>query len=126
MSIYGISNHTNYPRCPSMGYIPKLRTMMPFPGSIHAFGFGYRLRSGLLKSIAEIGGGNYAFIPDAGMIGTVFVNAVANLQSTFAMAANLKLSYTRPLELYETTGPSVDQIVPVFADDSEDSQVELT
>lgn len=102
-----------------MGYIPKLRTMMPFPGSIHAFGFGYRLRSGLLKSIAEIGGGNYAFIPDAGMIGTVFVNAVANLQSTFAMAANLRLKYPAPLELEETTGASVEQTPPEIIHNSD-------
>jgi hypothetical protein len=100
--------------------------MGPLPASIHTFGFGYSLRSGLLKSIAEIGGGNYAFIPDAGMIGTVFVHAVANLQSTFATRAVLKLSYTKPLKLYETTGPSVEQIAPEFADDSEDSQAELT
>lgn len=38
------------------------------PASIHTFGFGYNLRSGLLKSIAEEGGGNYSFIPDSGMI----------------------------------------------------------
>ncbi|RKL45087.1 hypothetical protein BFJ72_g3737 [Fusarium proliferatum] len=118
----GMPNHMN----PAAGFVPKIRAMGPLPASIHTFGFGYSLRSGLLKSIAEIGGGNYAFIPDAGMIGTVFVHAVANLQSTFATRAVLKLSYTRPLELYETTGPSVDQIVPVNADDSEDSQVELT
>jgi hypothetical protein len=42
--------------------------MEPLPATIHTFGFGYELRSGLLKSVAEVGGGNYAFIPDAGMI----------------------------------------------------------
>jgi hypothetical protein len=31
-------------------------------------GFGNEIRSGLLKSIAEVGGGNYAFIHDAGLI----------------------------------------------------------
>ncbi|KXX82144.1 Inter-alpha-trypsin inhibitor heavy chain H3 [Madurella mycetomatis] len=54
--------------CPPRGYIPKLRAMEPLPATIHTFGFGYQLRSGLLKSIAEVGGGNYSFIPDAGMI----------------------------------------------------------
>lgn len=38
------------------------------PATIHTFGFGYDIKSGLLKSISETGGGNYAFIPDAGMI----------------------------------------------------------
>ena len=54
--------------CPSIGYVPKLRKMEQLPAAIHTFGFGYSLRSGLLKSIAEIGGGSYSFIPDAGMI----------------------------------------------------------
>lgn len=53
---------------PSRGYVPSLQTMMPFPATIHTFGFGYSLKSGLLKSISEIGGGNYSFIPDAGML----------------------------------------------------------
>ncbi|KAJ4254478.1 hypothetical protein NW762_010077 [Fusarium torreyae] len=118
----GMPNHMN----PAAGFVPKIRQMGPLPASIHTFGFGYSLHSGLLKSIAEIGGGNYAFIPDAGMIGTVFVHAVANLQSTFATRAVLKLAYTKPLELCETTGTSVEQQKPQFADESEESAVELT
>ncbi|KAH7175446.1 hint-domain-containing protein [Dactylonectria macrodidyma] len=101
----GMPNHM----CPPAGYVPKIRAMGQLPASLHTFGFGYSLRSGLLKSIAEIGGGNYAFIPDAGMIGTVFVHAVANLQNTFAIKAELKLRYSKPLELVETMGESVEQ-----------------
>lgn len=55
-------------RCPAQGYVSKIRGMHPLPATIHTFGFGYEIKSGLLKSIAEIGDGNYAFIPDAGMI----------------------------------------------------------
>ncbi|KAI9151606.1 Inter-alpha-trypsin inhibitor heavy chain H3 [Paramyrothecium foliicola] len=108
----GLPNHM----CPSVGYIPKLRTMMPFPGSIHTFGFGYRLRSGLLKSVAEVGGGNYAFIPDAGMIGTVFVHAVANLQATFAVRATLRLEYPLPLQLEDAMGISAEKTPPAVDD----------
>ena len=60
----GMPNHM----CPQQGYVPKLQAMEPLPATIHTFGFGYSLKSGLLKSIAEVGGGNYSFIPDAGMI----------------------------------------------------------
>lgn len=98
--------------CPPVGYVPKLRTMLPLPASIHTFGFGYNLESGLLKSIAEVGGGNYAFIPDAGMIGTVFVHAVANLQNTFATDAVLELSYPPTLQLNECMGEYVGQEKP--------------
>ncbi|CAP66465.1 uncharacterized protein PODANS_4_3600 [Podospora anserina S mat+] len=62
----GMPNH----QCPNQGYVAKLRQWSTLPASIHTFGFGYSLRSGLLKSIAEVGGGNYSFIPDAGMITT--------------------------------------------------------
>jgi hypothetical protein len=98
----GAPNHL----CPAQGYVTKLRSMK-IPASIHTFGFGYSLRSGLLKSIAEIGGGGYAFIPDAGMIGTVFVHAVANLQSTFGVEATLTLKSQVPL--VETMGTTVKQ-----------------
>lgn len=95
------------PRCPPAGYIPKLRAKLPLPATIHTFGFGYHLRSGLLKSIAEIGSGNYAFIPDAGMIGTVFVHAVANLQNTFATDATLRLAYGPQTQMVAAMGASV-------------------
>ena len=71
--------HTDAALGPQQGYIPKLKAIIEkesengqglLPPSIHTFGFGYSLRSGLLQSIAEVGGGSYAFIPDAGMIGT--------------------------------------------------------
>jgi len=96
-------------RCPPAGYIPKLRSMSKLPATIHTFGFGYSLRSGLLKSLAEFGNGNYAFIPDAGMIGTVFVHAVANLQATFATNAKLTLTYSNDLQVQQTMDSSVLQ-----------------
>lgn len=100
--------------------------MGPLPATLHTFGFGYHLRSGLLKSIAEIGGGNYSFIPDAGMIGTIFVHALANLQSTFATKAVLKLTYSREIELEETTGKSVEQQPPKPVHSGAASDMELT
>ncbi|KAF1811835.1 hypothetical protein P152DRAFT_398634 [Eremomyces bilateralis CBS 781.70] len=82
--------------CPPQGYLPKLIPILNRmakkgipPITINTFGFGYNLRSGLLQCIAEEGNGSYAYIPDAGMIGTVFVHAMANLFNTFAAAASL-------------------------------------
>ncbi|KAK4212459.1 ribosomal protein L13e-domain-containing protein [Rhypophila decipiens] len=98
----GCPNHM----CPVQGYVPKLRGMGELAAIINTFGFGYNLRSGLLKSIAEVSGGSYAFIPDAGMVGTVFVHAVANLQSTFAQKALLRLTY--PSNIVEPS-PQADQ-----------------
>ncbi|KAG8424013.1 hypothetical protein J3458_000853 [Metarhizium acridum] len=104
----GMPNHM----CPQQGYIPKLKTLSRLPATIHTFGFGYGLRSGLLKSLAEYGHGNYAFIPDAGMIGTVFVHAVANLQATFATAATLTLTYPKYMEIHEVGAQTVVKQLP--------------
>lgn len=107
----GVPNHM----CPPQGYVPALKAMGGIVPSIHTFGFGYTLRSGLLKSIAEFGGGNYAFIPDAGMIGTVFVHAVANLQSTYANNATLQLTYPDIVTIQQTIGIAVGQEEPIQA-----------
>ncbi|KAK5091092.1 hypothetical protein LTR05_001272 [Lithohypha guttulata] len=95
----GIPNHM----CPSQGYVKKLQPILDglqtedcAAPTISTFGFGYNLRSALMRSIAEVGRGYYAFIPDAGMIATVFVHAVANLFSTFAASAEVLLECSNP------------------------------
>ncbi|WDK22534.1 von Willebrand factor type A domain-containing protein [Colletotrichum graminicola] len=120
----GMPNHM----CPNQGYVPKLRGMEQLSASIHTFGFGYSLRSGLLKSIAEIGGGNYSFIPDAGMIGTVFVHAVANLQATYAVNATLRFSYPASVHLDEISGDSVvrQEAVTLAEEDGEQKQLSIS
>ena len=48
------------------------------PGSVNTYGFGYQLDSKLLDELATEGGGTYGFIPDASLLGTVFVNSISN------------------------------------------------
>jgi Hint-domain/VWA / Hh protein intein-like/von Willebrand factor type A domain len=74
---------------PPRGHIPMLKSYLDAhsttqPFSISTFGFGYSLDTPLLLEIAQVGGGGYGFIPDSGMVGTVFVHAVANAYSTYA------------------------------------------
>lgn len=102
----GMPNHM----CPPQGYVPKLRTYARLPATIHTFGFGYSIRSGLLKSIAEVGGGNYAFIPDSGMLGTVFIHAVANIQNTYAFNASLTVAASCRLRLRQTGGETAELV----------------
>jgi hypothetical protein len=52
--------------------------------NMSCFGFGYNLDSALLDEMSSLGGGVYSFIPDVGMVGTVFVHAAANLLSCVA------------------------------------------
>ena len=50
---------------------------------LHTFGFGYQLDSDLLFNMANETQGSYAFIPDIGMVGTVFVHRMANELVTY-------------------------------------------
>ncbi|KAI1637784.1 hint-domain-containing protein [Biscogniauxia mediterranea] len=96
---------------PSRGFVQMIEKRIenggPLPATIHTFGFGYDIYSGLLKSIAEIGRGNYSFIPDVGMIGTVLVHAVAHLQSTYATKCTIEISYLNSMTILTPGGPSV-------------------
>ncbi|KAJ1310373.1 hypothetical protein OPQ81_007111 [Rhizoctonia solani] len=80
---------------PPRGHIPMLKNYLDALPSdapkftISTFGFGYDLDSRLLDEIADLGQGTYGFIPDSGMVGTVFVHALANLMSTWATGCTL-------------------------------------
>jgi len=50
-------------------------------GTISAFGYSNDINSALLNNIATICNGIFAFIPDASMVGTVFVHYIANCLS---------------------------------------------
>ena len=82
---------------PPRGYIESLRRYKEkndgrYPGIINTFGFGYNLKSDLLADYASEGGGVYAFIPDSGFVGTVFVNALANCLTTVTESAVVSMS----------------------------------
>jgi len=82
---------------PPRGILPMLKRQKDkeggkLPCTISTFGFGYDLDSQLLSDLAIQGSGTYAFIPDAGFVGTVFVNAMTNILVTMAMDAKLTLT----------------------------------
>ncbi len=58
---------------------------------IHTFGFGYTLKSNLLLDLATHGNGSFAFIPDAKIVGTCFINATANACSTLSQDCKVHL-----------------------------------
>ena len=76
------------------GAVKRQLKAQPLLGTIHTFGFGYNLDSALLRDIARAGDGVFAFIPDAGMVGTVFVNAIANVRTVYGV----KVELTMPLQ----------------------------
>lgn len=79
---------------PPTGHIPMLRRKMKSTEHsvpVHTFGFGREVESVLLDEIAEETGGLYAYIPDASLVGSVFISTLANLFTTLATAATLRL-----------------------------------
>jgi uncharacterized protein YegL len=46
---------------------------------VHTFGFGYDMKSHLLNYISNRTSGSYSFIPEAGMLATIFNNRLANV-----------------------------------------------
>jgi hypothetical protein len=62
--------------------------------SLHTFGFGYQLDSKLLADIAKWGNGLFGFIPDCSMVGTVFINTLANILATAVPAGQYPITYS--------------------------------
>ncbi|KAJ3102781.1 hypothetical protein HDU96_009523 [Phlyctochytrium bullatum] len=61
------------------------------PCIVNTFGFGYNLDSLVLHQLARIGNGSFAFIPDASFVGTVFVDATANILAAMAKSIVITL-----------------------------------
>ena len=60
---------------------------------ISCYGFGYNLNSELLLNISNISGGDgYSFIPDASILGSVFINGISNLLQTATTNCSLKIN----------------------------------
>jgi hypothetical protein len=98
---------------PPRGILQTLAMMeMKNPWTLHTFGFGYQLDSALLAGIASWGKGLFGFIPDCSMVGTVFINFLANMLSTATMNATIKYGsatiQTGPIQF----GQPLDFIVP--------------
>ena len=62
-----------------------------FNFTANMYGFGYSLDSQLLSELAAEAGGEYAFIPDAGMCGTIFVHAIAVTRTMITSKMNIML-----------------------------------
>jgi hypothetical protein len=94
---------------PPAGHIPELQKYLEARSpsdarsfSINTFGFGYSIDTPLLLEIARLGGGGYTFIPDASMVGTVFVNAVASAYAVYARRVKVDVRLSTPVDWSES------------------------
>lgn len=80
---------------PPHGHTAELRKYVEkYPGftfQINTFGFGYGVDSDLLTELATMAGGTFAFIPDAKIVGTCFVDSVSNAVSGMVQTSTLHL-----------------------------------
>ena len=83
---------------PPKGHLQELRKYFQanptFTCQLETFGFGYSVDSKLLLELAQEGGGTYAFISDAPMVGNVFTRALANVLTTHSQRAMLCIKPT--------------------------------
>jgi len=89
---------------PSLEEYAKNSPTEGLPGSLSTFGFGYDIDSEILVQIADFGGGAYSFIPDAGMVGTVFINTLANGLATHATDASVSATFDPGWEVLAVAG----------------------
>ncbi|CAF3085846.1 unnamed protein product [Rotaria socialis] len=81
---------TEIPEGGHLEALEKLKKKINFTCTVNTFGFGYQLDSKLLEDISILGNaGSYAFIPDGGFVGTIFVNAISMLLTTTATNVQL-------------------------------------
>jgi len=71
------------------------------------FGFGYSLNSVLLSQLSEMptSGGSFGFIPDLTMIGTIFINWIANALSTGVRNTEIGYSVNGSEPVFIHSGP---------------------
>jgi hypothetical protein len=130
----GVSNND-----PPRGIISSLKDYlalnnMKFP--INTFGYGYNIDSTLLNEIALLGLGLFGFIPDATMVGTVFINMLANIINgccnnleidlTINNIAKLlttkkygMVSHSQPINIVLESDVAYDENVKILYDDNE-------
>jgi hypothetical protein len=80
--------------------------------TISTFSFGYHIDSELMEDIARIGGGVYGYCPDATMVGTIFINYLANIMNALTQKAIIsvksqKYQGTHELNLYSNKSQNI-------------------
>lgn len=104
------------PNCrPPRGELSMLRAACDGRDDIvvNTYGFGYNLDSKLLVELARATQGAYSFIPDIGLVGTVFIHAMANLRTTVRRKLTVSIETAGMLSMPELVKTSWGYVLPI-------------
>ena len=86
---------------PPLGIVPSLKeTISDIKNvnfTISTFAFGYEVDSELMEEIAKVGNGIYGYCPDCTMVGTIFVNFMANILNTIESTVKIEVKNKKKL-----------------------------
>ena len=90
-------------RSPPRGEVHELKKALDERDDIvvNTFGFGYNLDTALLLNLARATQGSYSFIPDIGLVGTIFVHAMANICTKMSQHLTLAIETEGIIDLPE-------------------------
>tara|TARA_B100001094_G_C18163670_1_gene790774 strand:- start:44 stop:2305 length:2262 start_codon:yes stop_codon:yes gene_type:complete len=75
-----------------------------FQCMVMCYGFGYSLNSELLLNISSISGGDgYSFIPDASLLGNIFIHGISNLLTTASYKSLLSINLKNGVRLADSS-----------------------
>jgi len=80
---------------------------------VNTYGFGYNLDSKLLVELARATQGSYSFIPDIGLVGTVFIHAMANLRTSVTQKLTVCIETEGIINLPEVVKANWGYVLPI-------------
>ena len=92
---------------PPLGIVPSLKEIIDIKNvnfTISTFAFGYNVDSELMEEIAQVGNGIYGYCPDCTMVGTIFVNFMANILNTIESTVKIDVKNKNLNKIFEIGG----------------------
>ena len=93
---------------PPLGIVTSLKEVMSdiknVNFTISTFAFGYNVDSELMEEIAKVGNGVYGYCPDCTMVGTIFVNFMANILTTIESMVKIDVKSKNLKKIFEIGG----------------------
>ena len=82
-----------------------------FKCMLSCYGFGYNLQSDLLLNLSNASGGDgFSFIPDASLLGNIFIHGISNLLTTALTNVDMKIKLSKNVTFHGFPNPQTNEI----------------